>query len=960
MTYGQRLVVQEPDGTPRGLLNRPLKIERVSTFGELFPTLTVTVTAAEGNGSWLADDVRVVREIWDEVAREWVEHEDSTFITMDSSLNAMDQTRLRTFHLVGPGWFLARAPKWTPSSGNPAHGSTKQVKRFTEVTYGAMVKAFWQDAQTRGWGTHLSRSFDEEFDSNGAPWVDLFSLEVPVEMGFDQFIMAGVASDAAEHSWTGFTFNAYLPGTVLAPDLTEEGDLGSAAPTVRYEHGVTDAPETMTRKDLATMFLATYENGQTDEVVNTGAVSAWGELGLPVAIGGVEDSATAQKSIRLAMRVGKAPRETITRTIDLSDPRCLRPDLDLPLGALCRVERTRLGADNEERINHLRLWSIQTTTDEGASGKVTGSWTFGDKRENAIVATQQRLQRMVGGTRGGFQGQPAKPGDDNRRPMAPAALTVVPTTYADPQTSASRGRLTITIPVVTTDIDGEPLEIIRYELQSKADDQARWKDAPHVDADQTEPLILNGFDPLQGVRVRARAVSWMNVRSDWSPVSGPHTFDDTTPPRGASLVLDAPFRDADIKAKRAADAGAGFSFALVSGEYVAQFTTTAPTLRLGVGGSDKAGRAQVVAGERYVVSAEVQRVGGTAASGRLIVVWYDAADAVITTPVAVTTVATTSFAEISGTVTAPSGARTAAMRVAGNSFSGSPTLRVRNPRFDRQAASDRIMDDAVITAKIANLAVATGKVADLAIATGKISDLAVATGKIANFAVLNGKVATDAVDGRTVVADAIDTVHIAANVDILGVITTGSGLSLGGTSAGQDVDFPSGGTLGDSGSSGLVANVGAGLFHVAGSGTYSGTWAQSSTRASKVAIKPITIEQAKRLLDLDPVTFKFREAYLRDRDKRRIPAHERVDRPTGRKRRVKEKVIPGRVDKRRHAGLIAEDIEDAGLEELLTRNEDGSVQGVQYEKVTPYLLRLVQDQERRIAALEAVVSRQST
>jgi hypothetical protein len=53
-----------------------------------------------------------------------------------------------------------------------------------------------------------------------------------------------------------------------------------------------------------------------------------------------------------------------------------------------------------------------------------------------------------------------------------------------------------------------------------------------------------------------------------------------------------------------------------------------------------------------------------------------------------------------------------------------------------------------------------------------------------------------------------------------------------------------------------------------------------------------------------------------------------------------------------HLGLIADEAADAGFEELVTRGEDGEVEGFQYERLTVVLLKEIQSLRQRVAQLE--------
>jgi hypothetical protein len=56
-----------------------------------------------------------------------------------------------------------------------------------------------------------------------------------------------------------------------------------------------------------------------------------------------------------------------------------------------------------------------------------------------------------------------------------------------------------------------------------------------------------------------------------------------------------------------------------------------------------------------------------------------------------------------------------------------------------------------------------------------------------------------------------------------------------------------------------------------------------------------------------------------------------------------------------HIGVIAEELQELGLEEFLFFNEDGTPDGVAYEKLALALIPVIQNQEERLQALESKV-----
>ncbi|MEB7753279.1 tail tube TT1 domain-containing protein [Staphylococcus pseudoxylosus] len=56
----------------------------------------------------------------------------------------------------------------------------------------------------------------------------------------------------------------------------------------------------------------------------------------------------------------------------------------------------------------------------------------------------------------------------------------------------------------------------------------------------------------------------------------------------------------------------------------------------------------------------------------------------------------------------------------------------------------------------------------------------------------------------------------------------------------------------------------------------------------------------------------------------------------------------------RHVGLIAEEVGEAGLDEHVVRNENGEVEGIEYDRLWVHLIPIIKDQQKRIEQLEGL------
>lgn len=110
-------------------------------------------------------------------------------------------------------------------------------------------------------------------------------------------------------------------------------------------------------------------------------------------------------------------------------------------------------------------------------------------------------------------------------------------------------------------------------------------------------------------------------------------------------------------------------------------------------------------------------------------------------------------------------------------------------------------------------------------------------------------------------------------------------------------------------------------FYFAGTGKYTGSWAQTSARKYKENIQSITEEEAQALLKIEPVSFDYKENGIHT------------------------------------YGFIADDIDELIPDNpYVLHDDEGSPDAVPYTAFVAPMLKLIQMQEERIAELEAKVA----
>lgn len=975
----RRLVAYEPLGDLLGYLPHRTRLQTVRNLYGL-PTIQISYPDDGLNRSWLNNPVEIAVE---KIApgNTWDEYRNSRHLLSGTPDNAeVNYTNtIKQYNGIGIGIKLSAALITTPSPSDQPEGTpVEQMRHWINKTVGAILGDVI--AENPGALAWLTKDFGFAADSDGQAWTaneTLAYFEYPIKASLLDLLEEFTAQGLIEWFMNGRELRVFIARTFMFRDLTV-----GLAPVGFFwgsQAGITKVTEKIDYLATTTDGLLTGADGKVFDAHNFGSDGHdyYGEWKRPLDVPWAHNADQAKIGAEPMFRRGARERKEITIDLDW-DASIIDADKDVKNGDRVYLQkgenpRTPADIDTSRNVGEQRILTIIEIDDD----KPHGSITFADRLHRLEILTAQRAARLSSGSEVSTAGMSRRPQQsDPRKPSAPLTFTVTPSNYTDASGIQRAGFAAVwtddgnAVPdPVTGQID--PLDRGGYELQFQSSETgADWQTYRIFKPTATSGTIKGLSATATGYMFRLRTISFTFIgKSDWfttGAIAVPADKDVWI--KAPGLVYDAGFENLDIQAKRTADSGSsGLTWPTVSGRTVAQIADTTAVLKSGTAGEPESGRVAVQGNEKYLVGVTGKRVGGTAATIQVGVrSWNQAGTATLVANVASLS-ATTSDQTFTAVYTMPSDSIKAEWRVRMTSPSGGAVIQVHTPIFDRQASTARVEDGAIVEVKHANDSVSTRTVVNDAITEPKHAALSASTRVINNLAVTNGKTADDAQDPRTIGADAIETVHLSSNLAVDGTVTTADGLTIGGLDA-SNIDFPGTGAIGDTGT-GMFFTADVAAF--SGSGTYDGTWTDPSARDSKVAVKPITVDQARALLDLAPITYKRREAWQREKHKRvikdrEIPEHwEKDPRRPGKKRRVpaktiKGKVIPGRVDPRRRAGLFVEDVAAAGLEEVISRDAAGKPDGIDYGKLTPYLLRLIQDQNERIAVLEAASQSSTT
>lgn len=977
--YDLRLVAYGAFGQRIGPVPAPLTWTwTLAQYG--WPVLTIDYPESAVRSSILESRCELAVEFKDYDGT-WVETDNCRLLRVGRSWDRKGKARVRSYRFHGMGWINTRLLIRDASTQDPGDGPRKPVRIFTDPTPGQMLVPLANAAYLRAfpitdpitWVHPPEKDFELLEDTNNVAWDDTSIL--PGEITFDVTQRLSdverviVEANAAEPVWWKRTYRLYNWET-YGRDLST----GDAIVSVRDSTGVTASPESQGDDDLAARVLVVGSNGRYTVKESDNPELAYGYLEDAVSAPWASDLDALEKSGRWVSRRGRVETEQLTRegVIGDSGPCPLR---DWRVSDRVRLQRGNDLGSSRFVTPICTEMSITKTAGKG----ITWHAKFGDRHEDRQARALGRLNRLTVGTKGGKV--PDEPPADGRQPHPPLDVVVTTVNDVDPngKTVATQTITWTNAPYLYNPDDpgdlSEPLNLggtvvglhrfgVVATLTTVGPDETSWT------WDNQQPRLQD---------LTVAHISHSGIQGPWADQVPADIPRDDEPGQGKNLVLDDRFVNPPIRDKRSTFAGSGFGFEDVDGRKRAVFTDVAPVLRTRIGGLDTSGYFPVRPGEKYLVGGTARKIGSPNATIRFGVQWRDADGTSTDVGAIVEQVVTGTDTRYVAEWTVPAGAVDAAWRASGFAFDSGARVEVIDPVLERRTSTERLEDGSLtlekfidrviegVKIKLATIlgenvaartiaagnivanTITAGEIAAHTITAAEIAALTITANELAANSITTSKIIADAVDNDKIAPDAVGTLEIQGNVDIDGTLTTaGGGTTVGGLSADQ-INMLGGGAIQDGGG-GAMNFIGGGSWNFHDDGTYTGTWVDVSTRESKVNVKPVALDLAKRLLGIKPVMYKRRESWSRKWGEQHIEARDVIDKRTGKKVRRKARTIPGKVDKRQHVGLIAEDVEAAGLDVLVSRSS--GVAGVDYPKVSMFLLALVQDLYAKVERLE--------
>lgn len=458
----------------------------------------------------------------------WVEPFSCRFFPASQSLDRVKSGDGLRLTYVGISSALRWASVWEPTAGD------EEGKRvFSAQTPGLMLHTLMDAAKkrggTKGWAPGLSYRFTGQVDSSGHTWgknaANSFTPSASLEKVLDWLASKG----AVDWRTSGRELQVYNSDTEMSKRLEN----------VRFRDAfATSTPQTVSLESLATVARFRGENGVIFERENPSAFDAFGRIERWSEQGQVKLEPTANLYLEELLKRGEAPLEQHRREWSLT------PD------APCLWSDYQVGDWVETPAGQLRIVEAGLTVSE--NGEINGFDTLGTR----IQAILERLARkttdlsdgMVGGENSPvtFRGADGNPGT----PTVPTGLTATSDAYLAPD-GFTRSVVSLRWNAVTKTVDGQPVAVDRYRIRiTKANSPDVYREASGTS------YSLEGT-PGEKWTITVQAASRQQALSGFSaPVAITLASDSEAPPKPTAPIVTCDREVAFIRSDGRAATGA--------------------------------------------------------------------------------------------------------------------------------------------------------------------------------------------------------------------------------------------------------------------------------------------------------------------------------------------------------------------------------------------------------------------
>lgn len=509
-----RLRAYEPFGGTLGLLPEPISFQ-ASFLHDDDGALNVTYSRRALGGDILHRTLEQGLEIAVEVSDggPYVEPANARFLVIGRQGDNLDDTdTISISSAPSISWLLSKILN-NDTSHLIADGDNKGKRAFYSATAGTILKTFLDENRGRGGAASgLAMDFDTAHDAAGDEWASEVTLYYSLGVSVQSALSSLVGGSVVDWRTQGRLLRLWNADSAeLSRDL-------SGTDVIHMHGGLQEAPYEESISGLASSILVEGDNGLVFTMDNPAAPKPWGAWESYVSQGGVSDEGTARAFMQHELEVAARVRGQYTRALNITDAEHL-PLIDYAQGDWITAPT----------IGHGEKVRVQQITVGYSDGAYTASVVLNDKKYDAQVRNEKRIQGITGGaTLAGSQGARPNTGNDHRTPKAPDGLTLASDAYLD-STGHARGLVSAVWGEVTQATDNTAIEIDSYRVEWRySDEGGKWRSAG-VASD--ERLSWSGLDCGRTVVVRVRAIPTYSDRNgEWSGEKSVTVASDVTPP----------------------------------------------------------------------------------------------------------------------------------------------------------------------------------------------------------------------------------------------------------------------------------------------------------------------------------------------------------------------------------------------------------------------------------------------
>ena len=509
-----RLRAYEPFGGTLGLLPEPISFQ-ASFLHDDDGALNVIYSRHALGGDILHRTLEQGLEIAVEVSDggPYVEPANARFLVIGRQGDNLDDTdTISISSAPSISWLLSKILN-NDTSHLIQDGDNKGKRAFYSATAGTILKTFLDENKGRGGAASgLAMDFDTAHDAGGDQWASEVTLYYSLGVSVQSALASLVGGSVVDWRTQGRLLRLWNADSAeLSRDL-------SGTDVIHMHGGLQEAPYEESISGLASSILVEGDNGLVFTMDNPAAPKPWGAWESYVSQGGVSDEGTARAFMQHELEVAARVRGQYTRALNITDAEHL-PLIDYAQGDWITAPT----------IGHGEKVRVQQITVGYSDGAYTASVVLNDKKYDAQVRNEKRIQGITGGaTLAGSQGARPNTGNDHRVPKAPEGLTLASDAYLD-STGHARGLVSAVWGEVSQATDNTAIEIDSYRVEWRYSDESdKWRSAG-VTSD--ERLSWSGLDCGRTVVVRVRAIPTYSDRNgEWSGEKSVTVASDVTPP----------------------------------------------------------------------------------------------------------------------------------------------------------------------------------------------------------------------------------------------------------------------------------------------------------------------------------------------------------------------------------------------------------------------------------------------